>query len=180
MFCVWNLPLFDWKHTHDLTEFLGANILDDEPFIVMPLIANGNIREYINNNPSCDRLKFVSLLCYIPAPNVHSPLLDNRSNKLPLGWSTCIPNISFMVTWKALTSLLMMARKRFFPTSAYLESRRMSTVVPREKQLPSSVVHTGWLLNFLKEKIYDFHAMYTLLRWRCMRYGLIKLWKIYG
>lgn len=43
------------------SEFLGANILDDEPFIVMPLIANGNVTNYINNNPNCDRLRFVSL-----------------------------------------------------------------------------------------------------------------------
>ena len=54
-------PLLDWKDAYMTSEFLGANILDDEPFIVMPWIANGNVRDYIDHHPSCDRLKLVSL-----------------------------------------------------------------------------------------------------------------------
>lgn len=46
-------------------EFFGANILDDEPFIVVPWIPNGNVLDYINNHPYCNRLVFVSLLFFV-------------------------------------------------------------------------------------------------------------------
>ena len=47
------------------SEFLGANILDDEPFIVMPMIPNGNICDYILKNPNCDRLRLVRLFSFM-------------------------------------------------------------------------------------------------------------------
>ena len=40
-------------------EFLGANILDDKPFIVMPYIKNGNVRDYIEVHPDCNRAQIV-------------------------------------------------------------------------------------------------------------------------
>ena len=40
-------------------EFLGANTLNNKPFIVTPLISNGNARVYIQNYPGCDRLTIV-------------------------------------------------------------------------------------------------------------------------
>jgi hypothetical protein len=43
----------------DTQEFLGANTLDDKPFIVMPFLKNGNARQYIEANPKCDRQKIV-------------------------------------------------------------------------------------------------------------------------
>jgi hypothetical protein len=43
-------------------EFLGANVLDDDPFIVMPFLKNGNVRNYILNNPTCNRHKIVSVI----------------------------------------------------------------------------------------------------------------------
>ncbi|KAF9055624.1 kinase-like domain-containing protein [Panaeolus papilionaceus] len=46
------------NHPHIL-QFLGANILDDDPFIVMPLVPNGNIRSFIRKHPNSDRLKFI-------------------------------------------------------------------------------------------------------------------------
>jgi hypothetical protein len=42
-----------------LTEFLGANVLDNKPFIVTPLMDNGNAQIYIQNHPDCDRLAMV-------------------------------------------------------------------------------------------------------------------------
>jgi len=42
-----------------MTEFLGANILDDQPFLVMPLIEGGNARDYVSQYPDCNRLKIV-------------------------------------------------------------------------------------------------------------------------
>jgi hypothetical protein len=42
------------------TEFFGANVLDDKPFIVMPYYPNGNARDYVQRNPDCDRIKIVS------------------------------------------------------------------------------------------------------------------------
>lgn len=41
-------------------EFLGANVLDERPFIVMPYLPNGNAKEYVNTHPECDRLRLVS------------------------------------------------------------------------------------------------------------------------
>ena len=43
----------------NLIEFLGANILDDKPFIVMPFLKNGNARHYIREHPDCNRAKIV-------------------------------------------------------------------------------------------------------------------------
>jgi serine/threonine protein kinase len=42
-----------------LIEFWGANIFDDQPFLVMPLIEGGNARDYMNHHPDCNRLKIV-------------------------------------------------------------------------------------------------------------------------
>jgi hypothetical protein len=42
-----------------MLEFLGANVLDDKPFVVTPYLENGNVRVYIENHPHCDRLKIV-------------------------------------------------------------------------------------------------------------------------
>ncbi|KAF8956482.1 kinase-like domain-containing protein [Flammula alnicola] len=43
----------------NIIQFLGANILDDKPFLVMPLIEHGNARDFIDNNPDCNRLKII-------------------------------------------------------------------------------------------------------------------------
>ena len=43
----------------NVSEFLGANILDHKPFIVTPYLENGNVRVYIESNPDCSRLKIV-------------------------------------------------------------------------------------------------------------------------
>ena len=40
-------------------EFLGANVVDDTPFIVMPFLSNGNAWSYVLANPACDRVKIV-------------------------------------------------------------------------------------------------------------------------
>lgn len=40
---------------------MGANVLDNSPFLVTPFILGGNINDYIDGHPSCDRLKYVSL-----------------------------------------------------------------------------------------------------------------------
>jgi len=42
-----------------MLEFLGANLLDDKPFIVTPYLENGNARVFIENHPECNRLKIV-------------------------------------------------------------------------------------------------------------------------
>jgi hypothetical protein len=47
------------KYLKYLAEFLGANILDNKPFIVTPLMDNGNAQIYIQNHPDCDRLTMV-------------------------------------------------------------------------------------------------------------------------
>jgi serine/threonine protein kinase len=44
-----------------LLEFLGANILDDKPFIVMPYLKHGNVRAYLKAHPDDNRLQIVCL-----------------------------------------------------------------------------------------------------------------------
>jgi hypothetical protein len=46
-------------------EFLGANELDDRPFVVMPYMKNGNARDYVQRHPNCDRLKIVWISRFI-------------------------------------------------------------------------------------------------------------------
>ena len=46
-------------HFTAAAEFLGANVLDERPFIVTPYLTNGNARTYIQNNSDCDRQKIV-------------------------------------------------------------------------------------------------------------------------
>lgn len=46
------------RHPHIL-QFLGANILDERPFIVMPLLKNGNCRDYLKQYPNGDRLQIL-------------------------------------------------------------------------------------------------------------------------
>ena len=41
--------------------FLGANVLDDQPFIVMPYFKNGNVRDYLVKHPDSDRLQIVCI-----------------------------------------------------------------------------------------------------------------------
>jgi serine/threonine protein kinase len=61
-----------------ITEFLGANIFDDRPFIVMPFLRNGNARDYVYNHPDCDRIAIVrrtysQAMClrYLPVFQLH-------------------------------------------------------------------------------------------------------------
>ena len=44
-------------------EFLGANIFDDNPFIVMPLLSKGSARDYVQSHPKCNRVRLVSEIC---------------------------------------------------------------------------------------------------------------------
>lgn len=44
---------------YEIPEFLGANVLDSKPFIVTPIMDNGNAMTYIRKHPSCDRLTIV-------------------------------------------------------------------------------------------------------------------------
>ncbi|TFK68136.1 kinase-like protein [Pluteus cervinus] len=68
------------RHPHIL-QFLGANILDERPFIVMPLMRNGNARDFIVKEPRCDRLKILHdaslglmYLHTLPVPLIHGDL----------------------------------------------------------------------------------------------------------
>ena len=54
----------------DTLEFLGANILDKRPFIVIPYLRNGNSRDYLEQHPNGDRMQIVCIF------NIHSFALD--------------------------------------------------------------------------------------------------------
>ncbi|KAF9484937.1 kinase-like protein [Pholiota conissans] len=43
----------------NVLQFLGASVFDRFPFIVMPLIYHGNVRDYLAKCPHCDRLKII-------------------------------------------------------------------------------------------------------------------------
>ncbi|KZP30555.1 kinase-like protein, partial [Athelia psychrophila] len=43
----------------NILQFLGANVWDDRPFIVMPYLAYGNARSYIQAHPQCNRIKIL-------------------------------------------------------------------------------------------------------------------------
>ena len=45
-------------------EFLGANVFDDRPFIVMPFLKNGNARDYVHTHPDCNRVLIVGVSIY--------------------------------------------------------------------------------------------------------------------
>lgn len=55
-----------------LIEFLGANILDERPFIVMPFLKHGNCRDYLKQHPNSHRLQIVrsSRIPVLPDCNV--------------------------------------------------------------------------------------------------------------
>ena len=59
-------------------EFLGANILDEKPFIVMPYLENGNARHYLQKHPDHDRLQIVRLSNFhvrvLPTFTIHMQL----------------------------------------------------------------------------------------------------------
>ena len=57
-----NLRATDCLRAPIYLEFLGANELDDKPFIVMPYLKNGNARDYVDGHPGCNRLLIVMIL----------------------------------------------------------------------------------------------------------------------
>jgi hypothetical protein len=34
--------------------------MDDKPFIIMPFVKHGNVRDYVRANQKCDRVRIVS------------------------------------------------------------------------------------------------------------------------
>ena len=56
-------------------EILGANDMGDEPFLVMPYMPKGNVRQYIQKHPHCNKLKIVCgprLYAAKPVPSAFS------------------------------------------------------------------------------------------------------------
>ncbi|KAF8185737.1 kinase-like domain-containing protein [Pholiota molesta] len=43
----------------NVLQFIGVSVLDDDPFIVMPLMKHGNVRDYLDKNPNCNRLEII-------------------------------------------------------------------------------------------------------------------------
>jgi hypothetical protein len=40
-------------------ECLGANDMGNEPFLVMPYMPKGNVRQYVQKQPHCNKIKIV-------------------------------------------------------------------------------------------------------------------------
>ena len=57
-----------------LIEFLRANVLDENLFLVMPLLRNGDARHFVWDHPDFDLLR---LVCVNLTPNAHFPYLHN-------------------------------------------------------------------------------------------------------
>ncbi|KIM77037.1 hypothetical protein PILCRDRAFT_12392 [Piloderma croceum F 1598] len=47
----------------NILQFLGANVLDNISFIVMPYLQNGNAHNYLNEHPNGDRLQILGISC---------------------------------------------------------------------------------------------------------------------
>jgi serine/threonine protein kinase len=78
----------------DIIEFLGANVLDEKPFIVMPLLKNGNARDYVSAHPYFDILRLVriGLIANKNYPNFNNP----ASSRL---FGSRIPTFTTGYTW---------------------------------------------------------------------------------
>jgi serine/threonine protein kinase len=70
----------------DALEFLGASLLDDKPFIVMPFLKNGNAHDYIHNHPTCNRQKIVSIFIRLSRQTTcHARVFPVQLNHISLG-----------------------------------------------------------------------------------------------
>jgi len=60
MYCV-RLPYSSLAiYSRWFTEFLGANNMDEDPFLVTPYVPKGNLSQYIKMYPNCNKTKIVS------------------------------------------------------------------------------------------------------------------------
>jgi serine/threonine protein kinase len=98
------------------SEFLGANELDDKPFIVMPYLKNGNARDYVQSHPDCDRLRIVwlslSLCCpylmsHVKFHHISLGLVYLHSRKIVHGDLKAVSIISPCVTCFSFDGLLL-------------------------------------------------------------------------
>jgi hypothetical protein len=77
-----------------LAEFLGANVLDEKPFIVTPYLMNGNARNYFLEHPDGDRLHIVRFLyTHILLPHLACAAARHVS------WS-CLPPLTQDCPWR--------------------------------------------------------------------------------
>ena len=85
-----------------LVEFLGANILDEKPFIVMPYLANGNARDYLQKHPNADRLQIVCMF------NVCMFTLTHSDGICVAAWhffGACSSPLTSDCTWRLESSM---------------------------------------------------------------------------
>ena len=57
---MFQLPFVPFTSSYlSRAEFLGVNDMTGDPFLVMPYMPKGNVRQYIQKNPQCNKLKIV-------------------------------------------------------------------------------------------------------------------------
>jgi hypothetical protein len=81
-------------YPEDTIEFIGANVLDQHPFIVMPLLKNGNARDYV---PAHRDFDIIRLVCVASMANKHYPDLNNPALSRLFGFG--IPTFRGCCTW---------------------------------------------------------------------------------
>jgi hypothetical protein len=92
---------------HGTVEFLGANVLDEKPFIVMPYLANGNARDYLQEHPNADRLQIVCM------SHVCIFVLAHFDGTCAAAWhfsGTCSSPLTSDCTWRLKSSMLPLVK----------------------------------------------------------------------
>ena len=90
-----------------LVEFLGANVLDEKPFIVMPYLANGNARDYLQEHPNADRLQIVCM------SNVCIVLMAHFDGICAAAWhfsGACASPLTSDCSWRLESGMLSLVK----------------------------------------------------------------------
>lgn len=141
------------------TEFLGANVLDEKPFIIMPYLQNGNARDFLQAHPNGPRNRIVridSVVCNISSPYPRSTIFALVFHTFILSrlstvtWKLSVtPLWLCYTTWRSLMRIFyscsstfwsMMAIEQSSVTLVYLVSKLM----PPVEQPKSTALRESW------------------------------------
>lgn len=169
-------------------EFLGANYLEDKPFIVMPYLKNGNARDYVGRNPQCNRLRIVCVVVafwvYIPknfmqVRHAALGLLHLHTHRVVHGDIKAV-RVCIMINWvgfqwevpRSLIFLSTTQETRFCVILVSPVSKQTCRAIWRTIWIKwkLSVAVIGWRQNDYVEERSENPVIYTRLGWRYTRW----------